>query len=724
MAIGVQGQVREGPSGPGLPGVRVSNGEHIVETDADGRYALEVEPGEHRFVFLAVPDGHRPSHGFYQSTHGCTEPREGVDFELEPDPDRRNRTFALAHISDTHVTVEGALTSGDVLAQHVQDLAKESTPDLIVTTGDMTDWGGVAQLECVRDAFETVPVPVYVLFGGHDGNEERHGGVSADEIARMKDTPNNPELIDLVSKNRDKACTLNFESVLGPTYYSFDRGGRHFVIYPNEDGYYSPEGRERKQTWLWADLALQSDDREIVMAVHGPPAPAFLDRLSRYNVGLILFGHWHSSKVYGHGKTVLAVAPSFCFGGIDTSPRGYRLVRFGDDGLEVAFKASQKTASSPETPARILLGGSGEMRLRWEQRLPMGLHRAAPVRAGDRILLSLGDDGYPPQGGIACVEAETGRLVWQTYTDASVKNSVAVSSSETTDDDDLCAAVSVAGRVYALSVPSGDVVWEADLPGYPGRWIYTSPAVADGHVYAGAKAGYGAYSLETGEQEWYTEIDHNDAWSCYASPQVYQELLVALVQRKAILALNRHTGEVVWERGVGAEFPYASPALIGRLVVTGGEAANLHFHTGDPGHLAVLDARSGDVVWDRSVLPSRYPTGLIAGGGRIYATTPDGVVLCCDLNTGDEVWRYETGDDLVDMVPYRRGVRSVLAAPVAYDGHIVVCGCDGYLYVLDAESGVCAGRGYLGSHVSAAPCLVGGGICLGTYDGRLLCYDI
>jgi outer membrane protein assembly factor BamB len=469
---------------------------------------------------------------------------------------------------------------------------------------------------------------------------------------------------------------------------------------------------------------LQPDDREIVIAVHGPPPPAFLDRLRQFTVGLILFGHWHSNKVYADGEVVLSAAPSFCFGGIDTSPRGYRLVKFGDDGQEVAFRASQKTISSPETPARIQLDGAGGMRLRWEHQLPMGLHRAAPVRAGDRILLSLGDEGYPHKGGVACVDAETGRLLWQTCTDASVKNSVAVSPSGSTGDDDLCVAVSVTGRVYAMSASSGDVLWESDLPGHPGRWIYTSPVIDEERVYAGAKAGYGAYSLKTGEEVWYTEIDPNDAWSCYASPQVYRDLLVSFIQRKAILALNRHTGEVIWERALGSEFPYASPVVTGDLVVTGGETAELHFFTGDPGHLAVLDVRSGDVVWDRPVLPSRYPTGLIAAGGRIYATTPDGVVLCCNLNTGDEVWRHETADDVVDMVPYRRDVRSVLAAPVVHDGHILVCGCDGYLYVLDAESGACAGRGYLGSSVSAAPCPVEGGICVGTYDGRLLCYDV
>ena len=44
MAIEVRGRVMEKPSGRGLGGVLVSNGEQIVQTDEEGRYALAVEP--------------------------------------------------------------------------------------------------------------------------------------------------------------------------------------------------------------------------------------------------------------------------------------------------------------------------------------------------------------------------------------------------------------------------------------------------------------------------------------------------------------------------------------------------------------------------------------------------------------------------------------------------------------------------------------------------------
>ena len=70
MTIQIEGRVREAGSARGLENVCVSNGEHVVRTDAGGRYELEIEPGEHRFVWVSVPDGFRLSAEFHRSTRG------------------------------------------------------------------------------------------------------------------------------------------------------------------------------------------------------------------------------------------------------------------------------------------------------------------------------------------------------------------------------------------------------------------------------------------------------------------------------------------------------------------------------------------------------------------------------------------------------------------------------------------------------------------------------
>ncbi|MDE2700693.1 MAG: PQQ-binding-like beta-propeller repeat protein, partial [Gemmatimonadota bacterium] len=548
MTIEVRGRVMDGPSGRGLGGVLVSNGEQIVQTDGDGRYALVVESEAHRFVFVTVPDGFRATSGFYSSIRNWIDAQDGVDFWLESAPERAARQFRLVQITDTHVVTEGEmLTSGEVLAESLQRLVREAGPDLIVVSGDLTNRGELAELSRFREAQETVSTPVFPLFGGHDGNEERHEGGSA-----------------------DNTFTRNFEAVLGPSYYSFDWGGRHFAFYPNEQSFFSPEDQERKEVWFWRDLELQPADREIVVVVHTPPPVSFLEALSRHNVRLVLHGHWHSSKVFSYKEMVVAATPSFCFGGIDTSPRGYRVARFGEEGVEVelcAHKSTGVSLPSEDTPVEVSLDEIG-LRLRWEQQLPGGLHRAAPVQAGDQMLLSLRDEGYPARNGICCIEVGSGDLAWHARTDTTVKNSVAV-------DDGICAAVSVTGRVHALEASSGRLLWHANLPGYPDRWVYTSPVIAEGTLYAGAKAGYAAFDLKTGEQQWYVPVEDSDNWACYASPQVYEDLLFLLVPRRGLMALDRQSGEVVWEQQIGVESPYPTPIVSEDLLGSGGDSSHL-----------------------------------------------------------------------------------------------------------------------------------------------------
>ena len=727
MTITIDGHVRDVQSDRGLANVPVSNGEHVVRTDADGRYALEVSPGGHPFIFVTVPDGFLPGEGFYRSTLGWNGHQRGVDFELArvPEPDRR--TFSMAHISDTHVVLDEGRIQGEVLSQDLRQLERDANPDLIVASGDLTDWGTPDELEQFQRAITSVSTPVLPMFGGHDGNQERFGDLTVEELVALKHRREYAKIEEILKQRDGSTFTRNYEQFLGPTYYSFDSGCWHFVLYPNEDKFYSPPDRKRKEDWLWADLAQQPQDREIAVFLHTPPSIPFLNSLNRYQVKLVMHGHWHSSKVFTRDGIVVATAPPLCFGGLDTRPRGYRIVEFQEEDFAFRLRPLTRAASpSPreETVPLSLNGAGKDLRLLWTHQLPAGLHRAAPVRSGDRMLVSLADEGHPAQNGVACVDARSGALVWRVTTDTAVKNSAAITTASDTPDDgtDLTAAVSVAGRLYIIETGSGRIHWQAGLPGFPERWIYASPVIDGETVYAGGKAGIGAYNLNSGAQEWYAEIEGGDGWPCYASPQICGDLLILLVQRRGLMALDRHSGKVVWERTMGVENPYARPVVDGGLLVTGSGAPGLHWYGGEPAHLAVLSVSTGEVVWNRGVLPSRYPTGLALRDDRLYATTPDGEAFCFELQSGALLWRFQTGNDLLDMVPARREVRSILAGPVIYKDCLLICGVDGCLYVLNSPTGGCVSRMDLGSPIAAAPCLTEDGFCVGAFDGRLYCF--
>jgi len=680
MSISIHGQVRDESTGRGVPDVCVSNGETITRTDEDGRYVLHADPEAHRFIQITVPERFRPRETFFIPSTVWSAASDPVDFPLEPAPERARTSFVLAQITDTHVVEEErpGLSNTRWLTEDLRILIETSHPDLIVASGDLTNRGKSKELSAYLEAIRTSEVPLFSLFGGHDGNEERFAGPPGSTFTR------------------------NWEAQIGPTYYSLDWGGRHIVLYPTEDYFFSPEDQQHKARWLSADLRAQPQDREIILVVHTPPTLKFLDSLSPYNVRLILYGHWHSSKVFTHGNTVIAATPPLCFGGIDTMPRGFRTVTFDVDGNMRTDLVALKSQPVPG-----LLSSSTDPELLhclWHRRLEASVHRAAPVIAGDDLLLSGIDEEHRGRQGVSCVDVRTGVPRWYVETDASIKNSVAVA-------DIWCVAVSITGRIVAVQRTSGHVAWQADLPGYPERWVYTSPTIADDTVYVGARSGYGAYDLETGVQRWYAEIENTDAWSCYASPQIYKHLVIVLISRRGLLALDRTTGAIVWERELATEYQYPSPVVTGDLLVSGGDA----------GQLVLLHADSGEVVWKQPATEARYIAGLTVDGDRIYTAMPDGVVQSRDLSSGELHWQIALGEGLMDMTPYRRNTNAALAPPVVFGDRIVVPGCDGRLHLFDPD-GASLGSVNLGSPVSAAPCVDGDRLYVGTYDGDLYAF--
>jgi outer membrane protein assembly factor BamB/predicted phosphodiesterase len=706
----INGRVYDASSSRGIEEISVSNGDSIARTDADGRYSLAIEPLQDRYVFISVPEGYRPQERFY-ALIGDEPIGESLDFPLIPAPERAQGTFRLAHVSDTHVVNDDSgAVSQEVLAQDLKELVAGAAPDLVVVTGDLTNMGTVPELESYRAAIESVPIPVFSVFGGHDGNIERRSTAA--------DTP----------------CTRNFEATLGPTYYSFDWGGYHFVIYATEGSYFSAADRARKERWLVADLALQPSDRQSVLMLHTAPDEGLLAKFSRHNGALVLHGHWHSSRVFNFGETVVASSSSFCFGGIDTRPRGCRLVSFSPQGIRTALHARVRTAKGKsesnystqpqparQAPARVTLGEQ-TLSLAWKHEFESPLHRAAPVYYQGSVLISLQSESYPSRSGITCIDLESGAERWHYPTDAAIKNSCAVVAG---NGKDWCAALTVTGQLHLIDLASGDCEWTVELPAHPLRWVYSSPAYNGTSIFAGSKAGYGAYGLEAGKQEWHVAPSGGDEWPSYICPQIYKnDLCIVLVQRRGFLALDMSDGRIVWEQDLPVEYFCASPVLAGDLVVVGPASPHTgaSLTGGQQGDLAVLEAATGEIVAHFPRALPGYATGISVAEDRIYTATAAGSVHCHELHTGTPLWQFQAGDDLLDMTPYRRAIQSLLAAPVPLHGHVLVGGCDGWLYVLDSTTGACTDRVNLGAPITAPPRITPDGFCVGTHAGTLYSY--
>ena len=455
-----------------------------------------------------------------------------------------------------------------------------------------------------------------------------------------------------------------------------------------------------------------------------PPTREWLDQVTGHHVVLVLHGHTHASKAYRYRGALILSTPSLSFGDNAGGPRGYRLIhceggRFTSELLPLRTRMSRR--SSPAAVAGL--------REAWRCSLPGNAHRGSMLVIGEGAdagaLVPLQDENGVERCGICRVRLSDGAVLWHTRTDASVRAGVAAGP------DGFCFAVSLTGRLLCLDVDSGAVRWHTDLPAHPGRWVAVTPAydAARGLVAVGAKSGYGAYDAATGAERWYTRFSGTsdliadpvgDKRGHFGRPIVYDGLLITLVPRRSLMGLRLDDGRIAWEYALtGTQDWWSTPVAVGDRVISGGE----------PDELVMVEAVNGAEVWRRDVLgPTdfavNYVSGIAVAGDRAFLGSLDGRALCVSLDTGDLLWQMRTGVGMLEMAAHQRRIASVIAPPVYVDrgplrDRVLICGMDGVVYVLDAQSGGVVEQASLSAPVTAPPVPTGDGLLIATYDGVL-----
>ncbi len=201
------------------------------------------------------------------------------------------------------------------------------------------------RVELYRSATASMGVPVYSAMGNHELY-----GVGRDEVSEQ-DSGYGPGL---------------FEATFGPSYYSFDRGGFHFVVLdthspdPSQDetdGWAWNRMRDEVKRWLRNDLAAHGDRVKVVInhePFFGDPSwPLDAEELARYvvsdegifeeqAVAYTLNGHVHSNGVERSEPTThISTGALFGMGWYlppALFPRGYRLYYASDGQLFGAWK--------------------------------------------------------------------------------------------------------------------------------------------------------------------------------------------------------------------------------------------------------------------------------------------------------------------------------------------------------------------------------------------------
>ncbi|HLW00014.1 MAG TPA: PQQ-binding-like beta-propeller repeat protein [Ktedonobacterales bacterium] len=181
--------------------------------------------------------------------------------------------------------------------------------------------------------------------------------------------------------------------------------------------------------------------------------------------------------------------------------------------------------------------------------------------------------------------------------------------------------------IYALSAPSGQVIWSTqlghytDFPAAVQSGIVPTPVVSDGLVYANSQDDF-LYALDTltGHTIWSFHVVGGDM----AAPAVANGIAYIGSEGGVLYALDAHTGRQLWSYQTLDFLDVPAAVANGRVYVDG---------AGDA--LYALDAISGRKQW---VGTGRYtPT---VANGVAYVTTSDGELSAYDAPSGREQWAF------------------------------------------------------------------------------------
>jgi outer membrane protein assembly factor BamB len=181
--------------------------------------------------------------------------------------------------------------------------------------------------------------------------------------------------------------------------------------------------------------------------------------------------------------------------------------------------------------------------------------------------------------------------------------------------------------LYAVRRADGTQLWRVETDGY----VHGTPAITGDFTTVSGCDGYlWLVRLTDGSVETKIELGGQAG----SSPAIVDNHAFLGTYENEVLAIDLDARSVLWryEHPV-RKFPfYASPAVYEDVVVIGGRDKIVH----------ALDAKTGQAKWTYAA-GSRIDSSAVIVGQRAFLATTGGEVLALDLASGERVWTFESG---------------------------------------------------------------------------------
>lgn len=779
-----------------LSGVSVTDGQNVTKTDKEGNFSLPGY-GKTRFITVTTPSGYTTTEYYIKIDND----KKSYDFILEENEMTKAVEHSFIQITDTEIHNSGT----GIWTTYLKNYIQNEKPAFLIHTGDICYENGLrTHIKSVNS--ETMGVPVYYGIGNHD----------------------------LVKGNYGEEL---YESIYGPTWYSFDIGNIHYVMTPMAHGDHRPSyTKEEVYRWLVNDLRNMKQGQSLVVFNHdilttsdnfifGINEKEFID-FRDYDIKAWIYGHWHYNYVRNQNGVYTICTGTLDKGGIDHSASAFRVINIAADNSvttflrypfikpQIAIVSPQRNQNSPlevngnlplsaniynsnaetkevaylivdveskeilssgnieenrsdwnwykeitipslysgkklsleikalfsngeeasstqiflynkDTPVKLIegedwntllknaqhTGGNNfsvgnKLNLLWSNNVGANIFMASPVIGESKVFVASTDDNTQPKSSVSAFDLQTGRLVWKYPARNSIKNTIAYQSG-------IILAQDAESFLYAIDASTGKLRWEKklDTGSYP--YLTEGLTIENEIVYAGTGLYMSAININTGDVIW-----QNTGWkkneAATTTLTIADDVIISGSQWGALYGNDIKTGELLWKISEdGMSNRGASPSYHdGKLYII----SNKSFFIMNPTDGKIITKK--ELSYNVDVTSTPY-----IGEKEIIFGTADKGIIALDKESLAIKWNISTNPSLIFTAPYTTYPSASVETSITGSKDAIYFGAsDGYLYVVNPETGLIFQKINLGAPVFSTAALSGNILIACDYGGNVYAF--
>lgn len=286
-------------------------------------------------------------------------------------------------------------------------------------------------------------------------------------------------------------------------------------------------------------------------------------------------------------------------------------------------------------------------------------------------------------GSVVALDIQTGDQQWSVDLDLPISGGVGYGAEKVV-------LGTIEGQIYALNAKDGTVLWSSTVSSE----VLASPSANKEMVVAQSidNRMY-AFDAETGQELW----QHDSGAPILSvrgnsSSIIIQNMVIAAFDNGKLIAFNGQNGSVVWETRLA--LPKGRTELE-RMIDVDGEpilVGDIIYSVSYQGRLGALTRGTGRNLWFQDSSSHFSPA---YSNGKLFVTeAKNHSIRAFKAGNGQEIWQNS-------QLQYRD-----LTGPVSFGDSIAVADAEGYLHLLNTETGVFMGRTKVDGSGVSSPLLV------------------